>query len=208
VFIFLLTTPTAKLPRLVHLVQSIPKDVPILLAPSSGRDALLNILHAKKVLDKNRIINWKSDTVYTADTVCMFKCAYFFKSETVYTADTVCMFKCAYFFLLTFETTRKSLTLVPAFSFSVLMYFQSLDILLLFNSVHKVYYAGEMGKGKGTKGQWDTLKQEWCSWALVMPRQRLQKLFVGTRTVHEDRQKNSTAVGTSSSGRKSPFDGV
>ena len=187
-FIFLLTTPTAKLPRLVHLVQSIPKDVPILLAPSSGRDALLNILHAKKVLDKNRIINWKSDTVYTADTVCMFKCAYFF--------------------LLTFETTRKSLTLVPAFSFSVLMYFQSLDILLLFNSVHKVYYAGEMGKGKGTKGQWDTLKQEWCSWALVMPRQRLQKLFVGTRTVHEDRQKNSTAVGTSSSGRKSPFDGV
>jgi hypothetical protein len=49
-----------------------------------------------------------------------------------------------------------------------------------------------MGRGKGTKGQWDTLKQEWCSWALVMPRQRLQRLFVGSRTVHDDRQRNGT----------------
>jgi hypothetical protein len=51
------------------MVQSIPADVPILLAPSTGRDALLHLLHAKKVLDKKRVVDWKSDTVYAADTV-------------------------------------------------------------------------------------------------------------------------------------------
>lgn len=60
-----------------------------------------------------------------------------------------------------------------------------------------VYYAGEMGKGKGTGGKWDTLKQEWCSWALVMPRRRLQRIFVGDSTVHRDRQANASALGPS-----------
>jgi len=174
-----------QLPRLVHLVQSIPKDVPILLAPSSGRDALLAILHAKKVLDKKRIINWKSDTVYTADTVCVHTSS-FLISETN-------------------SPLHESI-----FVFFLYCHFCSIGKMSVLR-LNKVYYAGEMGKGKGTKGQWDTLKQEWCSWALVMPRQRLQKLFVGSRTVHDDRQKNSSSAAvasSSSSGKSNPVDGV
>jgi hypothetical protein len=103
----------AQLPRLVLLAQSIPKDVPILLAKSSARDSFVNLLHEKGILDKKRIMNWDQNTVYHANTV---------------------------------------------------------------------YYAGEMGRGVGTGGKWDTLKVEYCSWALVMPRERLQRIFIGNYT--------------------------
>mmetsp|Transcript_63609 Transcript_63609/g.143487 ORF Transcript_63609/g.143487 Transcript_63609/m.143487 type:complete len:631 (-) Transcript_63609:270-2162(-) len=106
----------AQLPRLILLLQSIPKDVPILLAPSKGRDQFVQLLHDKGVLDKKRILTWNANTVYHANTV---------------------------------------------------------------------YYAGEMGRGAGTRGMWDTLKKEYCSWALVMPRKRLQKLFAKNRTAAE-----------------------
>ena len=55
----------AQLPRLVLLLETIPKDVPILLAPSSGRDAFVQLLHDKGVMDKKRVLNWRKDTVRT-----------------------------------------------------------------------------------------------------------------------------------------------
>ena len=44
-------------------VETIPKDVPILLAPSGGRDAFVQLLHDKGFLDKTRNMTWKRDTV-------------------------------------------------------------------------------------------------------------------------------------------------
>jgi len=116
----------AQLPRLIHLVQTIPEDVPILLAPSSARDGFVKLLHDLGVLDKKRILDWKADTVYHADTV---------------------------------------------------------------------YYAGEMGRGKGTQQEWNTLKKEFCSWALVMPRKRLQALFSSLHAA----PRNESSVSSSSS---------
>ena len=46
----------AQLPRLILLLQTIPHDVPILLAQSSARNAMVEILHARGLLDKRRIL--------------------------------------------------------------------------------------------------------------------------------------------------------
>ena len=55
-----------------------------------------------------------------------------------------------------------------------------------------VYYAGEMGRGPGTPKQgWDTLKKEYCSWALVMPRKRLQALYHNSTVAETAGQYNA-----------------
>lgn len=96
------------LPRLILLLEHIPRDVPVLLTKSSARDQLVKILEKKGVLDSQRVVDWDP------------------KAKTAFRAD-------------------------------------------------EVYFAGEMGKGR--RHGWDMLRQEKCSWAMVMARQKVQELF-------------------------------
>lgn len=59
-----------QLPRLVFLLQTLPKDVPILMA-SSGKmlRQIISFLSEKGILDPARIVEWDPDASYAAETL-------------------------------------------------------------------------------------------------------------------------------------------
>ena len=56
-------------PRLVYLILSLPKDVPILLANHRLRHELIDVMAKKGLVDPARIIDWDQNTVYYADSL-------------------------------------------------------------------------------------------------------------------------------------------